>query len=76
MALVLSSHENACGGSVVLNGADGGVAEQFARESEEADIVRRWVTLDEAVDAVLAGRVRNGIFQAAVLAEHARRSRG
>lgn len=51
-------------------------AEQFARESEEADIVRRWVTLDEAVDAVLAGRVRNGIFQAAVLAEHARRSRG
>jgi ADP-ribose pyrophosphatase len=50
-------------------------AEEFARESEEADIVRRWVALDEAVDAVLAGRVRNGIFQAAVLAEHARRSR-
>ncbi len=47
----------------------------FARDSEEADIVQRWVALDEAVDAVLARRVRNGIFQAAVLAEHARRSR-
>lgn len=49
--------------------------EVFARDSEEADIVTRWVALEEAVDAVLAGRVRNGIFQAAVLAEHARRSR-
>ena len=49
--------------------------EVFARESEEADIVVRWVALDEAVDAVLTGRVRNGIFQAAVLAEHARRTR-
>ena len=50
--------------------------EVFARDSEEADIVVRWVALDEAVDAVLAGRVHNGIFMAAVLAEHARRSRG
>ena len=50
--------------------------EVFARDSEEADIVLRWVALDEAVDAVLAGRVHNGIFMAAVLAEHARRSRG
>lgn len=49
--------------------------EVFARDSEEAEIVKRWVTVDEAVDAVLAGRVRNGIFQAAVLAEHARRTR-
>ncbi len=49
--------------------------EVFARDSEEADIVTRWVGLEEAVDAVLAGRARNGIFQAAVLAEHARRSR-
>lgn len=48
----------------------------FARDSEEADIVLRWVALDMAVDAVLAGRVHNGIFMAAVLAEHARRSRG
>lgn len=50
--------------------------EVFARDSEEADIVLRWVALDEAVDAALAGRVHNGIFMAAVLAEHARRSRG
>ena len=50
--------------------------EVFARDSEEADIAVRWVALDTAVDAVLAGRVRNGIFQAAVLAEHARRTRG
>jgi ADP-ribose pyrophosphatase len=49
--------------------------EVFARSSEEADIVLRWVALDEAVDAVLTGRVHNGIFMAAVLAEHARRSR-
>lgn len=50
--------------------------EVFARDSEEADIVVRWVALETAVDAVLAGRVHNGIFQAAVLAEHARRARG
>lgn len=48
----------------------------FARDSEEADIVLQWVALDKAVDAVLAGHVHNGIFIAAVLAEHARRSRG
>ncbi|MDX2025332.1 NUDIX hydrolase [Microcella sp.] len=48
----------------------------FARDSEEADIIVRWVALDTAVDAVLAGRVHNAIFQAAVLAEHARRTRG
>lgn len=50
--------------------------EVFARDSEEADIVLRWVALDQVVDAVLTGRVHNGIFMAAVLAEHARRSRG
>jgi len=50
--------------------------EVFEREAEEADIVPRWVPLAEAVDAALAGRVHNGIFLAAILAEHARRSRG
>ncbi|WP_228545747.1 NUDIX domain-containing protein [Microcella flavibacter] len=50
--------------------------ETFDREAEEADIVLRWVALDEAVDAVLASRARNGILMAAVLAAHARRSRG
>lgn len=47
----------------------------FEREAEELDIVLRWTPLDEAVDAVLDGRVRNGILIAAVLAAHARRSR-
>lgn len=50
--------------------------EVFEREAEEADIVPRWVSLADAVEAVLAGQVHNGIFLAAVLAEHARRSRG
>ncbi|MFN3708085.1 NUDIX domain-containing protein [Microcella sp.] len=50
-------------------------AEAFDRDGEEADIVTRWVAVDEAVDAVLAGRTRNGIFMAAVLAEHAHRTR-
>lgn len=49
--------------------------EVFARDGEEADIVTRWVAVEEAVNAVLAGRARNGIFMAAVLAEHARRTR-
>lgn len=49
--------------------------EAFAREAEELDMTLRWVPLDEAVDAVLAGRVRNGILIAAVLAAHARRTR-
>lgn len=48
-------------------------ASAFDRSAEEADIVTRWVSLDEAVEAVLAGRARNGIFMAAVLAAHARR---
>jgi 8-oxo-dGTP pyrophosphatase MutT (NUDIX family) len=45
----------------------------FDRTEEEADIVRRWVSLDEAVAGVLAGRLRNSILAFAVLAAHARR---
>lgn len=51
-------------------------AEVHPREAEELDIVLRWTALDEAVEAVLAGRLRNGILVAAVLAAHARRTRG
>ena len=40
----------------------------FAREDEEADIRTAWVPLAEAVDAVLAGRMRNGILAVGVLA--------
>lgn len=47
-----------------------------AREQEEADIRVEWVPLADAVDAVLAGRMRNGILAAGVLAaaEQQRRS--
>lgn len=48
----------------------------FEREGEEVDMTLRWTPLDEAVEAVLDGRVRNGILIAAVLAAHARRGRG
>lgn len=38
------------------------------REDEEADIRIEWVPLRDAVDAVLAGRMRNGILGIGVLA--------
>lgn len=44
----------------------------FARSEEEANIVKRWVPLDEAVDAVLAGHLKNSILTIAVLAAHVR----
>jgi len=39
-----------------------------AREQEEADIRLEWVALGDVVDAVLAGRMHNGILAAGVLA--------
>jgi ADP-ribose pyrophosphatase len=44
-----------------------------ARTDEEAEIVIRWVTLDEVIEAALTGRIHNGTLMLAVLAEHARR---
>lgn len=41
---------------------------RFAREAEEADIRVEWVPLADAVAAVLAGRMRNGILAVGVLA--------
>ncbi|WP_314425455.1 NUDIX hydrolase [uncultured Microbacterium sp.] len=47
------------------------------REDEEADIRVEWVPLDDAVDAVLDGRMRNGILTIGVLATvQRRRTRG
>lgn len=46
------------------------------REGEERGIVLRRVPLDEALEAVLTGRVRNAIAQLAVLHAHAARGRG
>ncbi|BAU99243.1 NUDIX domain-containing protein [Aurantimicrobium minutum] len=48
----------------------------FERSEEEADMELRWVSLDEAHDAVLEGRVSNSIFQIAILQAHACRARG
>jgi 8-oxo-dGTP pyrophosphatase MutT (NUDIX family) len=45
----------------------------FARFAEEEHIELRWVALDEAVEAVLGGRLRNSILTIAVLTAHARR---
>jgi 8-oxo-dGTP pyrophosphatase MutT (NUDIX family) len=43
------------------------------RTDEEAEIVLRWVALDEAVEAVLDGRLHNAILMIALLASRARR---
>ncbi|GAA2230601.1 NUDIX hydrolase [Herbiconiux moechotypicola] len=50
--------------------------EAFEREGEEADMERRWVPLDEIVDAVLASRVQNPSLALGALAAHASRARG
>jgi 8-oxo-dGTP pyrophosphatase MutT (NUDIX family) len=47
--------------------------ETFARFAEEQDIEVRWVEFDDAVAAVLAGRLKNSILNIAVLTAHARR---
>ena len=46
------------------------------RQSEEADMETRWVSLDHAHEAVLAGRVSNSIFVVAVLTAVAKRDAG
>lgn len=46
------------------------------REAEEADIRVEWMPLAEAVDGVLAGRLRNGILAVGVLAAAERLRRG
>ncbi len=47
----------------------------FDREAEEADIVVRWIPLDELVDAVRAGRVQNAITVVGALAASLERAR-
>lgn len=43
-------------------------ADTFVREGEEADLRLEWLALSDAADAVLSGRMRNGILVAGVLA--------
>ena len=50
--------------------------EVFERTDEESEIEKRWVALDEVVDAVLGRRVQNSILAIAALAAHASRERG
>jgi len=51
-------------------------AEAFARAEEEADILVEWVPLDDAVVAVLDGRLHNSILMLGVLTAAAARDRG
>lgn len=51
-------------------------AKPFERTAEEADIEKRWVPLDDVVDAVLARRTQNPSLTVAVLAAHVARERG
>ena len=48
----------------------------FAREDEEADIEKRWVPLDEALEAVVARRIQNPSLVVGIYAAHVARSRG
>lgn len=50
--------------------------EPFAREHEEADMELRWMPLDEALDAVLAGGLHNPSAVIAVLAAGHAKQRG
>ncbi|SKA98882.1 ADP-ribose pyrophosphatase [Agreia bicolorata] len=49
---------------------------RFSREDEEADIEKRWVPLDDALDAVVARRIQNPSLVVAVYAAFVSRSRG
>lgn len=48
----------------------------FDRTEEELDIEKRWVPLDEVVDAVLARTISNSILTIAALAAQAARAKG
>lgn len=79
---VLADWQNSPGGSTenwrcfLARGiSDVPTDERFEREHEEAGIVLRWVPLDEAVDAVLAGRIHNACTVAGVLAAYVARGR-
>lgn len=50
--------------------------DRFTREEEEAGMVPAWVPLDDAVDAVLTGRVHSPSATVGILAAAAARDRG
>lgn len=78
---VLSDFTTSPGGSdeairIYLARGLAAAGEVFARAEEEADIVVRWVDLDEVVDAVLDRRLHNPSLVIAALAAHTSRARG
>jgi ADP-ribose pyrophosphatase len=50
--------------------------ERHVREAEEHGMPAAWVALDDVLEAVLQGRLQNGILVAGVLAAHVARQRG
>lgn len=50
-------------------------ADRTTREAEEADMVQWWLPFDQAVDAVLAGRITDSMTVAAILAAQVQRTR-
>lgn len=50
-------------------------ADRTVREAEEADMSQWWLPFDEAVDAVLAGRISDSLTVAAILAAQVLRNR-
>ncbi|MEV7396487.1 NUDIX hydrolase [Aeromicrobium sp. NPDC092404] len=50
-------------------------ADRTEREAEEADMAQWWVPFDEAVDAVLAGRITDSLTVAGILAAQVLRTR-
>jgi 8-oxo-dGTP pyrophosphatase MutT (NUDIX family) len=50
-------------------------AERTEREAEEADMVQWWLPFDEALDAVLAGRISDSMTVSAILAAQVLRTR-
>ncbi|MDP9027860.1 MAG: NUDIX hydrolase [Actinomycetota bacterium] len=72
---LLTFHTSPGGSNEVLHvfAAEGlSATPTFARTEEEAEIVVRWAPLQEVVDGVLAGRLRNSILIVAALTAHAR----
>jgi 8-oxo-dGTP pyrophosphatase MutT (NUDIX family) len=50
-------------------------ADRTAREAEEADMAQWWLPFDQAVDAVLAGRISDAMTVAAILSAQVLRTR-
>lgn len=48
--------------------------DRTVREAEEADMVQWWLPFDDAIDAVLAGRITDSLSVAAILAAQVHRS--